>query len=230
MKTIHFEEISSTNSYAKEKLGTDEFRHGTLITATRQTEGRGRRGNSFYSEGGIYMSLMLDARYPDYPFTLAAAVAVREALISLSGIVTQIKWVNDLFYKQKKVCGILTETKIGNNNVPMGFVLGIGINTGGTKIPEELSGIAGVLHLNKDNTVVSEFIANKIMFMYENNINPVSEYKKGLILNVPVKAYSNGKFLFEGIATDINEQGNLMVKTYDGEIKLLNSGEISIKF
>ena len=63
------------------------------------------------------MSLMLDARYPDYPFTLAAAVAVREALILLSGIVTQIKWVNDLFFEQKKVCGILTETKIGEDNI-----------------------------------------------------------------------------------------------------------------
>lgn len=230
MKKIHFEEISSTNSFAKEKIGTPDFCHGTLVTATRQTAGRGRHSNSFYSEGGLYMSLMLDARYPNYPFTLAAAVAVREAIISLSGIVTQIKWVNDLFYEHKKVCGILTETKIGDDNIPMGFVCGIGINTNGTKIPESLSEIAGVLHLDIDNTKLSEFIANKILYMYENNINPIDKYKEGLILNMPIKAYTNGKFLFEGIATDINEQGNLVVKTTDGDIKLLNSGEISIKF
>ena len=176
------------------------------------------------------MSVMLDARNPGYPFTMAAAVAVREALITLSGIETHIKWVNDLFYNHKKVCGILTETKTDGNYTPKGFVCGIGINTSGTVIPEALSEIAGTIPYSLNNSTLSEFIAKKLIFFYENNINPLEKYREGLILNVPVKAFSNKELLFEGIAKDINEHGNLIILTDNGEEKTLNSGEISIRF
>lgn len=229
MNKIHFREINSTNTYAKDKLGTEGFKHATLITADRQTSGRGRHGNSFYSEGGLYMTVMLDSRFSHYHFTMACAVAVRESLRELSGINTKIKWVNDLFYSNKKVCGILVETKLDENSNAMGFVCGIGINTSKAVIPENLSQIAGTVPYEKDNLLLAELIAEKLIFMYENNINPLEKYKEGLILNVPVNVYSNGKFIFEGTAFDINENGNLMVKDNSCNVKILNSGEISIK-
>lgn len=226
MKKIHFKEIDSTNSYAKSKIGTDEFRHGTMITADTQTNGRGRHGKSFASKGGMYLSVMLDARYPDYPFTMAAAVAVREAITELCEICPQIKWVNDLFWQNKKICGILTETKIENGRAS-GFVCGIGVNTKNTVIPEELSDIAETIPYS-NNSLLAETITKKLIFMYENNINPIEKYKEGLILNKVVCAYKNNEFLFEGIAVDINENGNLIINS-NGKLKILNSGEISIK-
>ena len=173
------------------------------------------------------MTVMLDSRNPDYPFTMAAAVAVRDALIQTVGINTNIKWVNDLFYNSKKVCGILTETKFSDDE-NKGFVCGIGINTSKAIIPEYLSDIAGTVPYDYDIEQLAELIADKLIFMYENDINPLEKYRAGLIINVPVDVYSNGKFLYSGTAVDINEAGNLIVIT-NNETKILNSGEISIK-
>ena len=112
----YFEELDSTNRYLKE-LAAKDARPGTVIIANRQSAGRGRLGRKFFSPGekGIYMSILLR---PDIPLeravliTSMAAVAVARAIERVSGIEAKIKWVNDIFLKGKKVCGILTEAGI----------------------------------------------------------------------------------------------------------------------
>ncbi|MBR4029842.1 MAG: biotin--[Clostridia bacterium] len=225
MKKIHFSSIDSTNTYGKEFILTNKEFHKTLITADMQTNGRGRLNKTFYSENGLYMSLLLDDRHKDYPLTLTSAVAVSNAVKELFNIDLKIKWVNDLLYNNKKVCGILTEAIYEENKVK-GFVCGIGLNTKNVIIPPDLKEIADVIPTEKTNEL-TERIAEKIIYMYENNISPVKAYKENLILNVPVCAYKNDKKLFTGIATDILENGNLVV-VEDNNTHILNSGEISI--
>ena len=122
-----------------------------VLIADRQTGGRGRLGRGFYSPGGtgLYMSLLLRPRLDteDLPLlTPAAAVAVAGAAEELFGVEAGIKWVNDLYVRGKKVCGILTESAIGPGG-PEYAVVGIGVNVcppeGGW--PEELAGVAGSL-------------------------------------------------------------------------------------
>ncbi|MBO4422670.1 MAG: biotin--[acetyl-CoA-carboxylase] ligase, partial [Clostridia bacterium] len=117
--------LISTNDTAKQyaREGREE---GTVVIAGAQTGGRGRLGRSFFSpEGGVYMSLILRPAFDDYTIiTPAAAAAVCRALERL-GFGCRIKWVNDIYLSDKKVCGILTEA-----DVAAGWaVLGIGINT-----------------------------------------------------------------------------------------------------
>ena len=64
--------------------------------------------------------------------------------------------------------------------------------------------------------------------MYDKNQNPIPSYRSHLILNVPVSVYKNGVFQFDGIAKDVNENGNLLVYE-NGALHTLSSGEISIK-
>ena len=109
-----FQEIDSTNTEAKRRASNkSDFIKGSLLLAETQTAGRGRLGRTFYSpkQTGLYMSLLFqpDENYVDTSLmTACAAVAVCRALEKWH-IKAQIKWVNDVFVGNKKVCGILTE-------------------------------------------------------------------------------------------------------------------------
>lgn len=75
---------------------------------------------------------------------MAAAVAVCRAIETVAGVKTKIKWVNDLFYNNKKICGILTEAQTNFENGKIdSLIIGIGVNCFPGSFPEELSGIAG---------------------------------------------------------------------------------------
>jgi BirA family biotin operon repressor/biotin-[acetyl-CoA-carboxylase] ligase len=104
-----FEEISSTNTYLKEKGAERE--EMSVAVASRQTAGKGRLGRSFYSpqESGVYFSVLLKptlAIDKAILITTAAAVAVTRALELLGQKNAKIKWVNDIYVNNKKVCGI----------------------------------------------------------------------------------------------------------------------------
>lgn len=126
-----FDSIDSTNRYAKSLKSKK-----ALVLACHQSEGGrgGRLSRSFYSpQGGLYLSLLFPAVFPLSDASLitsAAAVAVSEAIEEMCGKYCQIKWVNDLFYQNRKVCGILTEGVLGGveSGRLTAVVVGIGLN------------------------------------------------------------------------------------------------------
>ena len=108
-----YDTLESTNRTAK-LLALEGAAHGTLVLAGGQTAGRGRLGRSFASPAGkgVYCSVVLRPPLPAanaQTATIGAAVAVCRAVQTLCGLELAIKWVNDLYYRGKKVCGILTE-------------------------------------------------------------------------------------------------------------------------
>ena len=108
-----FASIESTNRTAKE-LAAAGTPHGTVIMAKSQTGGRGHNGASFASpDGGIYLSVILDPERlgPAEPARLSArsAVCVCRALEELTGLPLSIRLVTDIFWEEKKICGILNE-------------------------------------------------------------------------------------------------------------------------
>ncbi len=131
-----FEEIGSTNDYAKAKRA--EGRE-LLVIAKRQTGGRGTKGRSFVSdEGGIYLSKL--SFYEDFLAEHAfkimqnAAAAVCETL-AFFGLKPKIKWPNDIFVNGRKICGILIENTFSGRFVASS-VVGIGLNVNGALAPE----------------------------------------------------------------------------------------------
>ena len=98
-----YQEVDSTNRAAKAAAIGGEAGHGSFVLAGSQTEGRGRRGRSFYSpqDAGIYLSVILKPHgslQESLLLTAEAAVAVYKAVKKITGIELDIKWVNDLYY------------------------------------------------------------------------------------------------------------------------------------
>ena len=119
-------EVSSTNTMLREKAN-EEIPEGYVIIANGQTEGRGRRGRSFYSpvDTGIYLSILLRpkeiATNELTNLTSMAAVAACETIEEVSGQTPGIKWVNDIYIGGRKVSGILTEASISMETEQLGL-------------------------------------------------------------------------------------------------------------
>ena len=145
-------EVTSTNTLLKAQAeqGAPE---GTVLIAESQTAGKGRLGRHFTSPPGtgIYFSLLLRPHCTAEKslfITTTAAVAVCEAIEQVTGLNPQIKWVNDVYLNEKKVCGILTEASVDFENGGLNWaVLGIGINIAVPEegFPEEIRSIAGAI-------------------------------------------------------------------------------------
>ncbi len=239
-----YPEVTSTNNVAKKyaaECGCSNPIERVFI-ADKQTAGRGRQGRSFYSPpgSGVYMSFLLCPRVGAYEaarFTTAASVAVCVAIEKAFGLKPDIKWVNDVFFNNKKICGILTEavTDFETGGVES-VVIGIGVNMFTGKFPKELRGVVGSLGTDEKkfdrNRLIAEIIncmTDLIEITDDKKIiikDYIDEYKKrSRVLGKTIKILNTGE---TAEAIDINKNGGLVVKTSDG-VKTLQSGEISIR-
>ncbi|MBQ0083366.1 MAG: biotin--[acetyl-CoA-carboxylase] ligase [Clostridiales bacterium] len=236
----HFNTVSSTNTLAKDFAikGEKEF---TVILADSQTAGRGRLGRTFYSpeNSGIYMSIILRPLLSpaDTPLiTTAAAVAVCRALKKVCRITPEIKWVNDIYYKSKKVCGILTESSINVTCQSTDFViLGIGINLYENDFPKEIADIAGALFESPPAEETKERLTAEILgefykiYLNITDRSFMEDYRNySLILGKRVFFRKNGED-FYGRAQKIDDDARLTVVLENGEECVLYSGEVSVR-
>ena len=156
LELLVYKTLGSTNQEAK-KLALEGAKTKTVIISEEQTKGRGRMGRLFYSppKSGIYLSLVLrpDVAAQDAVLlTTGAAVGVCRAIKKVTGIDTQIKWVNDIYLGERKIVGILTEAVTNFENGQFEFVIiGIGVNfkMPETALPKELEDIVGALFVEK---------------------------------------------------------------------------------
>jgi len=130
-KFHYFEEIDSTNSYAR-RLADAGAPEGEVVIAERQSEGRGRLGRSWVSPpfSNLYCSLVLrPALAPAHApqITLMAAVALADTIASFVADRPAIKWPNDIMIDGKKLAGILTESACDAKRIEF-VILGIGVN------------------------------------------------------------------------------------------------------
>lgn len=127
---IHsFQELDSTNAYALREFA--RLPHGAVVTALRQTAGRGRLGRAWQSEGkGLYFTVVVKPENPasfDFPcLTQLLAVSVCGALEEL-GLEPRIKWPNDVLLGGAKLCGVLAEAFTEGGKVT-GAAVGAGLN------------------------------------------------------------------------------------------------------
>ena len=237
-----YQTLESTNQLAKE-LAKSGAKHGTVIIAEEQTMGRGRRGRTFFSPNGtgIYMSIITKPKeniQDAILITTAAAVAVKRAIKLVTNLDTKIKWVNDLYYENKKMCGILAEAvnTPGSGDIHS-IIVGIGINfvSKNDDFPADLQGIATALYEDRPkhitrNQLCSEVI-NQLLSLYEElaDRNFLKEYKENsLVLGKEIQILEATEHIFAK-AIDIDNEGGLVVEFEDGSKKVLNSGEISIR-
>lgn len=233
-EVLVFDELASTNTLAKQYPADGK---SYLIAAASQTAGRGRHGRDFHSpaESGLYFSLAFPWKKKESPvlLTTMAAVAVARVLEETFEIEVGIKWVNDLFFKGKKISGILTEAVTDlESGQTLSLVLGIGINLlppeGG--FPEEIAEIAGAVTdgrriINRNALIadISNVMAEIIMKLPSRAY--LDEYRKRCFIIGKEVILDSGQAI---LVEDISDDGALMYRE-NKEMLELSSGEISLK-
>lgn len=233
-----WKEIPSTNQRLKQTAVEKSLSAGSLVAAESQNAGRGRRGRCFYSPkgSGLYLSVLLRPKktsVESLEITAAAAVAVCRAVEKICGISLKIKWVNDLYREEKKVCGILTEAVTDFETGDIEFaVVGIGLNLWTPKegFPEELRETAGAVlesWVPVDRNRLAAEIVNELL--KESEIKGISEEYRSRNL-VPGRriqvAYGQEKRQVE--ALEILKDGRLLVKNEKGQEEILPCGDVSV--
>jgi BirA family biotin operon repressor/biotin-[acetyl-CoA-carboxylase] ligase len=237
---LHFDSIDSTNLEAmrQAKSGAPE---GLCIIAREQTRGRGRLDRSWHSpkDAGLYFSIVLRPSFKLFRWpliSLAAALAVHNALAKLFQLRADIKWPNDVVFGDRKLAGILAETVETPDGAAV--VLGIGINLTSDNFPPALTKVATsiaevtksqvdpkllifelakslnryyeMLHLDAgDEQVIQHWCAN-------------SSYAYDRRVRVAIADDA-----FEGITCGLERDGALRVETQDGKMKVVRAGDVT---
>ncbi|NCB70686.1 MAG: biotin--[acetyl-CoA-carboxylase] ligase [Clostridia bacterium] len=239
----YFERVDSTNTFAKKILMEGES-YPDIIIANEQEQGRGRLGREFYSPKGtgIYCSFILD------PFikiensilvTVAASVAVSRAIEKVTKKDTRIKWINDIYIDDKKVCGILTEAVTDFETGIIGkIILGIGINfnTPSESFPDEITDRASSVFMDDTFGVTRNQLIAQLIIEIDECMNDIENdeiiryYRnKSLVLGKMLEiTYFGQEKPIQGKAVDIDRNGFLIIETKNG-LLTLNSGEVSIR-
>lgn len=221
----------STMNIARDLVKNESVIDGTVIIAEHQTNGRGRFNREWFSpNGGIYLSIITYNADNEHTTLLphvagiASCEAIREYLPKAS-----IKWVNDIIYNNKKLCGILVEGKHGYD------VIGIGIDTNLAEFPDELKDISTSFFLETGKEVDNlEFIKKLLtkfdeiykIFKKESYKDIIDKYKELTLLNKNVRILNgNGNYFFAK-TVDVDETGALIVKCKDAGLKRIIEGEI----
>lgn len=239
-KIVHYETTTSTQRIAHD-LALNGAKHGTIVIADEQTEGKGRVGRHWQSEAGkgIWMSIILRPNILPYlapQLTLLTATVLAEVLDELSDITPQIKWPNDILIDGKKMSGILTEMQAEQDKISYVIVgIGMNINQDPSAFLEEVAERATSLKIKTrqtwDMVRLIQQILQKFEMKYDQFINRGFEEVKvkwesyGFRMNERL-SIKTGKETWTGIFSGIAEDGALLIEK-NNKIEKIYSGEIA---
>lgn len=234
--------IDSTNKYIKKNISVLD--DGFTIVAEKQFLGRGRLGRTFESpEGGLYMSILLIGRELIEnvdSVTVRAAVAVKNAIKELTGLENVgIKWVNDIYCEDKKICGILAERIVRKGYCDFS-VLGIGVNVTTPKkaFEGELSEIAGSISdftkvdFSRNElcaAILNQLEKNLFVTDKEESTKILDDYRDSSVIIGRDVYISNGEKTVRAKVLGIDDLASLYVQYDDGLTEILRTGEVSTK-
>lgn len=241
-KFFYFPEVGSTNNIAKMMAETGA-KEGTIILADKQVEGKARSGKAWESpKGGLWLSIVLKPKtYPSKApiMTLATGVAVAQTLLDYN-LDAGIKWPNDIFIKDKKVCGILTEANTTFNVLDY-IIVGVGLDSNvetdelQDKVDKKITSMKKELDKEISNTeFLGKFIENfdhvYKLFQEQKYIDILNEWRK-LTNTIGRKVEIIQPFgrRYYGEAVGINNRGMLIIEKDNGDLRTIFSGECILK-
>ena len=229
---LRFDELPSTNDYARELIAKSKPPEGTAIRADSQSAGRGQIGSTWHSTAGQNLTLSL-VLYPQWlsansAFLLSKAVALAICdtvkLLTGQGEQVQVKWPNDVYLDQSKVAGILIQNTLQKNLV-QSAVVGIGLNVNQVDFPELLTK-AGSLALSCKREFDLDAVMNELFVQVEkrylqlkNNQSAMlsTEYLEALLgYKQDLKYREPGGPEFYGRVLDVKDDGQLVLQTESG--------------
>lgn len=232
--TLIVEDVTDSTNAAARRAFLDGLSEPALFAAAEQTAGRGRLGRQFHSPkgSGVYFSLFVPQSEPRSALhvTCAAGVAVRRAIRDAVGVEVQIKWVNDLYYRDRKVCGILAEAPLLGDRA--GLIIGVGINLRPVAFPPSLRAIAGDLGDTSCPRVklIAACVRELLTALSAPSDAWVAEHRAhSCTLGRSVRILRDGAELACGIAEDVRSDGALLLRLSDGSLLPIVSGEVSVR-
>jgi len=217
---LHLRETSSTNDRARE-LAAAGAPHGTLVTTSAQSAGRGRQGRSWSAPSGGALLCSLVLRGAPRLLPLAAAVATAEATGRENA---QIKWPNDILLEGRKVAGILVEGRPQEGWAVCGIGINVALRT--ADLPPELHERAGTLGLEPADV---EGILERLLAALERRlVDPpaalLDAWRARDVLAGSAVRWATGA----GVARGIDGEGRLVVERSDGGRLTLDAGEVHL--
>ena len=225
---IELKVTESTNNYIREHLDTLE--NYSLVFAHHQTKGKGRITRFWYDDKKSIMASMVikDVKGDVRHLSLITAYAIFKALKELD-LDVKIKWPNDIYVGDKKLCGVLIETIISLETTA---IIGFGINTNTKAFPDNVNATSVILEkgIETDNIKLAKRVCELIVDAYENipfkeiiEVNRDNSYLMGK--KVRLNYYGDG---IEGYVKNLDENGNIIIDTgistigvFSGELTLL---------
>ncbi len=239
---LYYEETDSTNEELH-RLALGRAGQGTVVSAKRQTAGKGRRGREWESteEDNIYMSVLLRPEFDTEKAPMLTIIMAYSAALVLERYGfdrVQIKWPNDLILSGKKVCGILTEMHLRETEIDH-VIVGVGINVNQKNFSEKLLDKATSLFLEcgkpvKKETMVSE-ITDTFMKLYDRftEIGDLSflqeAYNQRLVNREKEVRVLEPGHAYTAYALGIDPFGELIVRLQDGTTQKVYAGEVSVR-
>jgi len=235
---FHFSQLDSTNVEAKRIIDKGEAKHGMLITADYQTQGRGQFGRAWHSDQAqnTMMSLIIQPDHllikDQYALNLMASLGVSDVIRDY-GLNAKVKWPNDIYVSDKKICGILIQNYLQGSHIQHA-VIGIGLNTNQLSWPEDVPNPTSLaIELDQQlsiNDLVDQ-VAKSIMKRYsliDGQAQALRDdyhsifYRKGEITSFDLDGQ-----MISGEIQGIDEHGRLLVK-HGEELAAYQHGEISM--
>lgn len=237
----HFESLPSTNAFAQELVSKSKPSEGTVISASFQTEGRGQLGSRWESAAAenIMLSIVFYPTflmpYEQFELNRIIALAVRDTLQIYVTTSVKIKWPNDIYVNEKKICGILIQNTLQTNGIQSSIV-GIGINVNQLNFSEEASKATSVILQTKqkhDLVPIQENLCQNIEARYlqlkTRKFAPIhKDYLLHLYRFEEWHIYKRvcDNHTFKGKIIDINNEGCLEILFENNEIESFNLKEV----
>ena len=233
VRRIHRNEVTSTNTYVKELLSEGiELPDMTVVEADFQTGGRGQQDNHWESERGknLTFSLVCHPTFlqavDQFVLSQAIAVAVWRTLSDLTEDIS-IKWPNDIYWNDKKICGTLIECNLAGSTIK-DCIIGTGINVNQTVFtsdaPNPVS-LAQIIGFTLNRQHILDSIIQQFKELYEElkdgKIEKLKEeYMQHLYRREGFHLYQepDGE-PFEAEIMDVESNGHLVLRRHDGGLK-----------
>lgn len=235
---LHFDKVDTTMRVASEQADQDAP-EGFLVTADRQTAGRGRLGRSWTSDPrvGLYFSLVL--RPPTAPaqslaLTLACGLGVARGIGRTTGVKCDLRWPNDVLIGDSKLAGILVEAATDQDRLRH-VILGVGINVNQEAMPSELEDIATSLRIETDREWARDLLLTAVLEELERYYAMFLERGTAAVVDAFARAstYVRGKRVRiegagperRGVTAGLDAAGMLLLNE-DGRIRPVLAGSV----
>ena len=238
-RIIYVEETHSTNSLLREWLEQEPLPTGSVIVADFQTAGRGQVGNVWESERGKNLTFSL-VLYPQalpvnqqFLISQIAALSVKETLDAYTEGIS-IKWPNDIYWQDKKICGMLIENDLSGHNL-LRSIIGIGINLNQTIFRGDAPNPISLWQIVKQE-VNREVVLRQFLSRFEAYNQALLSGEKALIHARYMEAlyrregyhpYADAKGAFSARIYGIEPTGHLLLQSTDGAIRRYAFKEVS---